>query len=112
MNTYTKNVGTQSTKIEPKIEAKAEAPKEGNLPERKFRAGALSATIWLNKGHKTNGEESEYRTISIERNYTDKEGKWQSTNSMRIADLPKVMVVIQKAYESLVLNEQDLFKAN
>lgn len=82
----------------------------GNLPERKFRAGAISATVWLNKGQKQTGEETEFRTISIERSYTDKEGKWQSTNSMRIGDLPKAVVALQKAYETLVLNEQDLCK--
>jgi hypothetical protein len=88
------------------------APKEGNLPEKKFRAGAISATIWLNKGHKSNGEDSEYRTVSIDRNYTDKEGKWQTTNSLRVNDLPKATIVLQKAYEYLVLNEQNLFKNN
>jgi len=82
----------------------------GNLPEKKFRAGAVSATIWLNKGHKPTGEETEYRTISIERSYTDKEGNWKSTNSMRINDLPKARVVLQEAYKYLVLAEQDLFK--
>ena len=82
----------------------------GNHPEKKFRAGAVSATVWLNKGQKTTGEESEYRTISIERSYTDKEGKWQTTNSLRVNDLPKMTVVAQKAYEYLVFNEQDLFK--
>ncbi|MFH0701872.1 MAG: hypothetical protein V2A62_05565 [Candidatus Woesearchaeota archaeon] len=93
-----------------KISTKVE--KEGNLPEKKFRAGAIAATVWLNHGQKANGEESEYRTISLERSYTDKEGKWQSSNSFRVADLPKAAVVLQKAYEHLVLNEQDLFKAN
>ncbi|MEK6937489.1 MAG: hypothetical protein AABX04_00450 [Nanoarchaeota archaeon] len=95
-----------TTKISTKVE------KEGNLPEKKFRAGAIAATVWLNHGQRANGEESEYRTISLERNYTDKEGKWQSSNSFRVADLPKAAVVLQKAYEHLVLNEQDLFKAN
>ncbi len=98
----------QNVKTVPKVVPE----KEGNLPEKKFRAGAISATVWLNHGHKPNGEESEYKTISIERSYTDKEGKWQSTNSMRVNDLPKAMVVLQKAYEQLILNEQDLFKAN
>lgn len=73
-----------------------------NLPERKFRAGALSATIWVNNGKNASGEPVEYRTISIERNYTDKEGKWQSSNSLRINDLPKAALVMQKAYEYLV----------
>ena len=82
----------------------------GNLPEKKFRAGALSATVWLNRGQKATGEATEYKTISIERSYTDKEGKWQSTNSLRINDLPKAQVVLQKAYEFVVFKEQDLFK--
>ena len=86
------------------------AHKPGNLPEKKYRAGGISATVWLNKGQKVTGEETEYRTVSLERSYTDKEGKWQSTNSMRVNDLPKATVVLQKAYEHLVLNEQDLFK--
>ncbi len=88
-----------------------EIPEEilGNFPEKKFRAGAISATVWLNKGHKANGEETEYKTISLERSYTDKEGKWHSTNSFRINDLPKANVVLKKAYEYLVLNQQDLF---
>jgi hypothetical protein len=85
--------------------------KEGNVPEKKFRAGAVSATVWLNHGQRANGEESEFRTIALERSYLDKDGKWQSTSSFRIGDLPKAFVVIQKAYEHLVLNEQDLFKA-
>jgi hypothetical protein len=79
-----------------------------NLPEKKFRAGAISATVWLNKGHNSAGEETEYRTISLERSYTDKTGNWQSTNSMRINDLPKAKVVVNKAYEYLVFRE-DLF---
>jgi len=78
-----------------------------NLPEKKFRAGAISATVWQNEGQNKNGEKVEYKTISLERSYTDKEGKWQNTNSLRIADLPKANVVLQKAYEYLVLNEQE-----
>ncbi|PIZ50677.1 hypothetical protein COY27_06205 [Candidatus Woesearchaeota archaeon CG_4_10_14_0_2_um_filter_33_13] len=80
--------------------------KEANLPEKKFRAGAISATVWLNKSQ-NNGTPVEYRTVSIERSYTDKDGKWQSSNSMRVNDLPKANMVIQKAYEYLVLKEQD-----
>ncbi|PIN76981.1 hypothetical protein COV17_00075 [Candidatus Woesearchaeota archaeon CG10_big_fil_rev_8_21_14_0_10_36_11] len=76
---------------------------QNNIPEKKYRAGAISATVWLNKGQKQNGELSEYQTISIERNYTDKSGKWQSTNSLRVNDMPKACVVLQKAYEYCVL---------
>ncbi len=78
-----------------------------NLPEKKIRAGAVSATIWLNKGKTATGEETEYKTVAVERSYLDKEGKWQTTNSLRVNDLPKMAVVAQRAYEYLVLNEQD-----
>lgn len=99
---------TISVPSAPRISSVDSAP--GNLPERKFRAGAIAATVWLNKGQNMKGEETEYRTISLERSYTNKEGKWQSTNSLRLNDLPKAAVVLQKAYESLVLSQQDLFK--
>ncbi|HIG93474.1 TPA: hypothetical protein HA242_03600 [Candidatus Woesearchaeota archaeon] len=101
MNT-TKTVVQEAQKVSPNL--------AGNMPEKKFRAGGVSATVWLNKGHASNGQDTEYKTISIERSYTDKEGKWQSTNSMRINDLPKAVIALQKAYEYVVLNEQDLFK--
>lgn len=76
-----------------------------NQPEKKFRAGPISATIWRNKSQKSaeSGDVGEYRTISIERSYTDKDGKWQSTNSMRVNDLPKAALVLQRAYEHLVI---------
>lgn len=88
-----------------------QAQKSGNYPEKKYRAGGISATVWLNKGQSATGEETEYRTISLERSYTDKEGKWQSTNSMRVNDIPKACVTLQQAYEFLVL-QQDIKEVN
>ena len=85
---------------------KEEEEKMENKPERKFRAGAISATVWLNQGQNKEGEPTEYNTISIERSYKDKEGNWQSTNSLRKNDLPKASLVLQKAYEHLVLNKE------
>ena len=82
----------------------------GNYPEKKFRAGGVSATIWVNKGHAQTGADTEYKTVSLERSYTDKEGKWQSTSTLRVNDVPKAAAALQKAYEYLVLQEQDLFK--
>jgi len=75
-----------------------------NIPEKKIRAGPLSATVWKNKTVK-DGEVVEYTTVSFERNYKDKDGNWQTTNSLRMNDLPKAAIVLQRAYESLVLRE-------
>ena len=79
-----------------------------NVPEKKFRAGAISVTVWKNRGKNVSGD-VEYSTISIERNYKDKKGEWQSTNSLRVNDLPKASIALQKAYEFIVLREQELF---
>jgi|TARA_B100002003_G_C13620461_1_gene318318 hypothetical protein len=80
----------------------------GKMPEKKFSTGAISATIWKNNGKsKKTGEPVDFRTIQIDRRYTDKDGNWQSTNSLRLNDLPKASLVLQKAYEYLVLKGQD-----
>jgi len=78
---------------------------EGNEPEKKFKAGPVSATIWKNKGTKKDGETAEFYTITVDRNYKDKEDNWKSTHSLRINDLPKASLVISKAYEYLTLKE-------
>ncbi|MFP4567894.1 MAG: hypothetical protein ACLFN8_03035 [Candidatus Woesearchaeota archaeon] len=75
------------------------------LPEKKFRAGTISATIWLNHGKDSEGKETKYKTVSFERSYMDKEGNWQTTNSLRIGDLPKATLVLNKAYEYLALQD-------
>ncbi len=79
---------------------------EKNLPEKKFSAGAVTATIWKNTTTKDN-RLVEYRTVSFERNYKDKNDEWQTTNSLRINDLPKAKLVLGKAYEYLILKEPD-----
>ena len=86
----------------------SETPSIGNPPEKKFRAGAISATIWQNEGQNREGEKVAYRTISLERGYKDKKtGEWKSTNSYRINDLPRAALVLEKAYEYLVMKERD-----
>ena len=78
-----------------------------NIPEKKFSTGVISATVWKNKGtSKKDGASVEFSTITLQRRYTDKDGNWKSTNSMRINDLPKAALVLNKAYEYLVLKEE------
>ncbi|HII72072.1 TPA: hypothetical protein HA265_04930 [Candidatus Woesearchaeota archaeon] len=79
---------------------------KANVPEKKFRAGAISATIWKNV-HEKDGKSFEVRSIQFERAYKDKDSdEWKSTSSLRAMDLPKAVVVLNKAYEYLVMNNQ------
>jgi len=74
-------------------------------PEKKFKSGAISATIWENVGHTEDGKETSFKTVSFERNYLDKDGNWKSTNNLRTSDLPKAILVLSKAYEYLALKD-------
>ena len=76
-----------------------------NLPEMKFRAGAICATVWKNQAMNKDGKLIEYRTVSFDRNYQDKQGEWNTTNSLRVNDLPKASLVLQKAYEFVALKD-------
>ena len=79
-----------------------------NTPEKKFSTGVITATVWQNIGKGKNGENTSYRTASLQRRYKDKNGVWQSANSLRVNDLPKASLVLQKAYEYAVLRESDV----
>jgi hypothetical protein len=80
--------------------------KNKNMPEKKFRAGAISATVWQNNGQSNKtGQPVVYRTISLERGYKDKNGEWKSTSSFRINDLPRAALVLNEAYRYIVLKD-------
>ena len=65
-------------------------------PEKKFKAGAITATVWTN-----NSEKGKYSTVNLDRVYKDGES-WKTTGSLRMNDLPKAVLVLSKAYEYLV----------
>ncbi len=75
-----------------------------NQPEKKFVAGSVSATIWKNTSQK-DGQDFSFETISLARNFKDKNGDWQSTGTFRLNDLPKAELVLKKAYEFLAIGE-------
>lgn len=77
-----------------------------NKPEKKFCAGPISATIWKNNSQK-DGKTVEYHTVSIGRSYKDKQGNWKNASSLRISDLPKASLVLNKAFEHLVVSSNN-----
>ncbi|MBW2964638.1 hypothetical protein KY363_04215 [Candidatus Woesearchaeota archaeon] len=78
-----------------------------NLPEMKFKAGTISATVWKNTVKTKDGRDADIRSVSFDRRYLDKDtNEWKSTSSLRAMDLPKAVVVLNKAYEYIVLNGQ------
>ena len=80
---------------------------EKNKPVKEFKAGLVKASIWSNKAKNQQGEEIEFKTVSFSRSYTDKEGEWHETQSMNRDDLPKLQLVLSKAYEFLALKKEE-----
>ncbi len=74
----------------------------GKRPEMKFRAGAVSATIWRNET-----EKGSYASVQLERSYKDGDDKWKNTGSLRLNDLPKAVLVLNKTYEYLLMKGKD-----
>jgi len=76
-----------------------------NLPEKKFSAGAVTATIWRNEVPSKTAGTAGFYTVSLQRSYKDKAGLWQHTASLRVNDLPKASLVLNRVYEYLTLKE-------
>ena len=65
-------------------------------PEITFRHGPCSASVFENE-YQRGGETFTVRRVSFQRRYLDKDGVWQSTNTLKIDDIPKACLVLQKA---------------
>lgn len=78
-----------------------------NKPVKKFRAGSINVSIFKNNGTSRNGSATEFNTIALQRAYKDREGKWQNASSLRVNDLPRAVLLLQKAYEELVFKNID-----
>jgi hypothetical protein len=66
---------------------------EKQKPDKKFKAGAVTATVWKNDLKDRQGNGFSVYTVSFERTYKDRDGQWKSTSSLRINDIPKLQLV-------------------
>jgi hypothetical protein len=79
----------------------------GNRPIKKFRSGNIEVAIWNNE-KEFNGGLVEFKTISLSRSYKKKgEEIFRSDQiNLRRNDLQKCILVLQKAQEELLLNQE------
>jgi hypothetical protein len=68
------------------------AEKEKKKPERIFRIGDVSVSIFLQNA----GEDRTFRTISLQKSYMS-EGERQYTGSLSLAELPAAIEVLRMA---------------
>lgn len=81
--------------------------KEKKQPKAKFGAGSMSTALWENTAEK-DGNKFTFLTVSLQRSYKNSKGEWENPDlSLRLTDLPKAMLVLQKAYEEAMLGTKD-----
>ena len=80
----------------------------GNLPIKKWRAGSLDVAVWENKRTVREGEEISFKTVTLRRSWKDREQDlWRDEKiNLRKADIPKVLVLLNKVNEELLLSEE------
>jgi hypothetical protein len=74
-------------------------------PEKKFKCGPVSASIWANT-KSAHGETVKFRSVTINKAFKDGD-KWKYTEKFDIEDLPKVALVATEAYKYLKLHSSD-----
>jgi len=80
---------------------------QGKPPIKEFRAGTIVATVWTD-GAPTSGRQSPSYSIRIQKRYRDdRDGQWKTTSYLRPDELPKLALVVSRAYEFLILRESE-----
>ena len=74
-------------------------------PERVFQHGGVKAAIFVNE-HEKDGESFTRESISVQRVYRDKEGQFKTPTSLNVNDLPKAILVLQKAFDYLTVRHE------
>ena len=77
-----------------------------NKPIKEFRAGSgISASIWRNEEAQEDGTTRVRHSVKFQKRYCDKNGQWQDSDYYFPDDLPKLQLVVQKAFEFISLKE-------
>lgn len=73
-------------------------------PIKDFRCGNCQASVWRNEVEK-NGQTVVRHSVRIQKRFRKDDGDYQDTNYYFRDDLPKLILVAQKAFEFISLAE-------
>ena len=77
-----------------------------NAPEKVFRIGSVSASVFVNEIDGENGKR-QMRNVNLQRRYKDGD-QWKSSTSFRLADLPNAIRVLQVALQHVETAEAEV----
>ncbi|MBT3416577.1 hypothetical protein HON86_01330 [Candidatus Woesearchaeota archaeon] len=76
-----------------------------NKPIKQYKSGAISSSIWANE-RDIDGNKVEFKTVSLRKSWKDDKNIWRdSTINLRRSDISKAILVLQKANEDLLLDD-------
>lgn len=76
-------------------------------PVKEFRVGGVKAAIWKNEVEQDGRTVIRY-SVKIQRSYRDKASdEWKTTEYFFPEDLPRLILVAQKAFEYVSLRESE-----
>ena len=74
-------------------------------PEKTFRIGAVSASVFVNEIETDNGKRR-IRSVNLQRRYRDdNDGEWKSSNSFGLGELPQAQAVLDLAMKHVADQE-------
>lgn len=81
-------------------------------PVKEFRAGTVKVAIWQNEVEQ-NGQRSVRHSIRIGKRYFDRQqNAWLDSEYLFVNDLPRLRLLVEKAFEFIALKEPDADSAD
>lgn len=78
--------------------------KQNNKPVKSFKAANIEASVWRQEVER-NGQIVMRHSVRIQKQYRNKDGDYEKTDYYFRDDLPKLILVAQKAFDFIALKE-------
>ena len=82
-----------------------EATREKTHPVHKAGLGPLQLAVWENEHQTEDGELRTFHTVTVERNFKNKNDEWQKTSQLREGDLGDAIALLQEAQRFVMKTE-------
>ncbi|MBW1789998.1 MAG: hypothetical protein JRK53_25850 [Deltaproteobacteria bacterium] len=73
-------------------------------PEMRFKCGRCEAAIFENEIER-DGVATKIKKVAFQKRYRSPDGEWKTTRSLDINEIPKAILVLQKAYEYVAMGD-------
>jgi len=78
-------------------------------PTSRFTVGNVDVVIWENEGEKA-GKKWKLKTVTVQKIYSDKQGKMKYTDSLGVNEIPKARLALLQAYAYLLTGKEEIKK--